>query len=114
MTTFYSPLIEVEEVTRRGWRSPTPTVSIEGWENEGWINLVQSYDVPEEKQKCLYCGEYPRNLQSHIKINHRVRSRYTLGFSGEILVNGSPSLKKAYESDLASRHTLRVNKKTRP
>ena len=67
VTTFYSPLIEVEEVTRRdnniGLRSPTLTVNIEGWENDGWINLVQSYDDPEEnKQRCLYCGDCPRNL----------------------------------------------------
>ena len=115
--TFFSLLIKVGEVTRRdnniGLRSPTLTVNIEGWENDGWINLIQSYDVPEEKQKCLYCGECPRNLQSHIRINHDVRSRYSLEFSGEILVNGSTSLRKAFESDLASRCSMYVNKKSR-
>ena len=73
VTTFYSPLIEVEEVAR--WdnnmrlRSPLWTLNI-----EGWLDLNESCSDPYlNKQRCLYCRKYPRNLQSHICINHKVR-----------------------------------------
>ena len=87
ITTFFSPLIEVEEVTRRDnnidLRNPTLTVYIKGWENDGWLSLIESCDDPEiNKQRCLYCGDYPRNLPFHIRINHKVWSKYSLGFSG--------------------------------
>ena len=112
VSTFYSPLTEVWEDVGSESRSPTPTIDIDGW-GEDWIKLVQSYVDPEGRQKCLYCDMTPRNLESHIKINHQERKKYTLGFSGEILMNGSPTLKKAYKSDLASRRTLRASRRTR-
>ena len=51
VTTFFSPLIEVEEVVR--WdnnmrlRSPTWTLNIEGWDNDGWLNLIESCSDPD-------------------------------------------------------------------
>ena len=41
-------------------------MSIEGWENEEWINLVQSYDAPEEKQKCLYQSLSEKEIYTRI------------------------------------------------
>ena len=110
VTTFYSPLIEVEEAAR--WdnnlrsRSPSWTLNI-----EGWLDLIESCIDPDlNKQRCLYCGRYPRNLQSHICINHRVRCRYSLGFTGELAGQGAAPLRRAFELNLASRRS----KKSRP
>ena len=51
VTTFYSPLTEIKDDTENGSRSPTPKVSIKGWEDEDWINLIQCY--VEDKNVCI-------------------------------------------------------------
>ena len=112
VSTFYSPLTEVSKGIDSGSRNPAPTIDIDGW-GEDWIKLVTPYVDLEGKPKCPYCGVTSRSLESHIQLNHRERKKYLLGFSGEILMNGSPTLKKAHESDLASRRTLRASRRTR-
>lgn len=76
--TFYSPLIDVEGTARRdnNMRSMSPSWT---FDIEGRLYLIESCSDPNlNKQKCLYWGRVPRNLQSHICINHKVRCRYSL------------------------------------
>ena len=76
VTTFFSPIVEVEEMMRRsntpGLRSPRLTLNMEGWDNDDWLSLITSCNNPElNVSRCLYCGKWPRNLVAHIRLNHK-------------------------------------------
>ena len=93
-------------------RTLPPTIDIDGW-GEDWIKLVTPYVDLEGKPKCPNCAMTPRNMEAHIQLNHKERKKYLVGFTGEILMNRSPILKKAHESEFASRRTLRARRRTR-
>ena len=76
VTTYYSPIVEVEELVRR---SDTPrqgslrlTIDKESFADDDWLNLITSFNDPKVNLiQCGYCGIKSRNLAVHIKLKHR-------------------------------------------
>ena len=51
--TFFSPLTDISDDTGNGARSPAPTKNNSGLEDEGWLDLVQTYSAPKGKENAF-------------------------------------------------------------
>ena len=87
ITTYYSPIVEVEELVRRSdtprQGSPRLKIDKDSFADDDWLNLITSFNDPKVNMiQCGYCGIMSRNLVVHIRINYRRNRPFKFSFSG--------------------------------
>ena len=115
VTTFYSPIMEVEEMVRRSSTprlgNPRHTLNMESLTDDDWLSLITSCDEPKVNLiRCWYCGIWSRNLAAHIKINHRKNRQFGLGFSGLNSQRRMFADKETFEANIMSKRSIWVSK----
>ena len=111
ITTFFSPVTDINDNSENREDIRTQTEEHNDLEHDGWLEMIQSYKAPEGKVKCSFCDIFPKNMDFHVKTNHSRRKKYSCGFLDEVLMDGSLTLQRAYESNSASRRTLWARRK---
>ena len=87
LTTFFTPLIEVEDHTAidpvvEGNESTATKTGVLFNPSDGLLHLVTDFPAPTiTQEKCQYCGMKVRNMSVHMKLNHKKKFS---GFTGSI------------------------------